>query len=84
MFQKSPARRHSDLFRAREDRKLAKHGEYFVEKREHGGKWVVALPHAERVSAVKDTQRDAVARAKELAPEGVIHIKQANGKFRKG
>ena len=42
------------------------------------------MPHAERASAVKDTQRDAVARAKELAPEGVIHIKQANGKFRKG
>jgi predicted RNase H-like HicB family nuclease len=63
---------------------VAKHSEYFVEKRQEDGKWVVALPHPERVSAVRDTQRDAVARAKELAPEGVIHIKQANGKFRKG
>jgi predicted RNase H-like HicB family nuclease len=62
---------------------LAKHSEYFVEKREDG-KWVVALPHAERVSAVRETQSAAVARAKELAPEGVIHVKQANGKFRKG
>ena len=62
---------------------MAKHSEYFVEKREQDGKWVVALPHAERVSAVRDTQRAAIDRAKELAPEGVIHVKQANGKFRK-
>jgi hypothetical protein len=62
---------------------MAKHSEYFVEKRAEDGKWVVALPHAERVSAVKDTQRDAIARAKELAPEGVIHVKQADGKFRR-
>lgn len=62
---------------------MANHSKYFVEKREQDDKWVVALPHAERVSAVRDTQRDAIARAKELAPEGVIHVKQANGKFRK-
>jgi predicted RNase H-like HicB family nuclease len=63
---------------------VAKHSEYFVEKRDGDGNWVVKLPHAERVSAIRDTQREAIDRARELAPEGVIHVKQANGKFRKG
>jgi hypothetical protein len=62
---------------------VAKHSEYFVEKREADGNWVVKLPHAERVSAIRTTQREAIGRARELAPEGVIHVKQANGKFRK-
>jgi hypothetical protein len=61
---------------------MAKHSEYFVEPREDG-KWAVRLPHAERASAVKDTQRDAVTQAKQFAPEGVVHIKQRDGKFRK-
>ena len=28
-------------------------------------------------------EREAIRRAKELAPEGVIHVKQRDGKFRK-
>ena len=54
---------------------VAKHSEYFVEKREANGNWVVKLPHAERVSAIRTTQREAIGRARELAPEGVIHVK---------
>jgi hypothetical protein len=61
---------------------VAKHSEYFVERRDNGD-WVVKLPHAERASAVVSTQQEAIRRAKELAPEGVIHLKQRNGKFRK-
>lgn len=62
---------------------MAKHSEYFVEPR-NDGKWVVKLPHAERASAVRETQREAVAQARRFAPEGVVHVKQQNGKFRRG
>ena len=60
---------------------MAKHSEYFVEPHEKG--WAVKLPHAERASAVTGTQQEAIAQAKQFAPEGVIHVKQQNGKFRK-
>ena len=62
---------------------MPKHSEYFVEKREADGNWVVKLPHAERVSAIRTNQREAIGRARELAPEGVIHVKQANGNSEK-
>jgi hypothetical protein len=61
---------------------MAKHSEYFVEPHKQGG-WAVKLPHAERASAIAPTQAKAIERAKEFAPEGVIHVKQQNGKFRK-
>jgi hypothetical protein len=60
---------------------MAKHSEYFVEPHENGG-WAVRLPHAERASAVEDTQKEATATAKRFAPEGVVHVKQRDGKFR--
>jgi len=60
---------------------MAKHGEYFVEPHEKG--WAVKLPHAERASAVVPTQQGAIAQAKKFAPEGVVHVKQLNGKFRR-
>jgi len=60
---------------------MAKHNEYFVEPRRD--EWVVKLPHAERASAVVDTQQEAIAKAKQFSPEGVVHVKQLNGKFRK-
>ena len=61
---------------------MAKHSEYFVEPREKGG-WVVKLPHAERASAIAPTQQKAIERARQLAPEGVVHVKQLDGKFRR-
>jgi hypothetical protein len=61
---------------------MAKHSEYFVEKRKDGD-WQVKLPHEERASAVESTQQKAIDRAREFAPEGVIDVKQENGKFRK-
>jgi hypothetical protein len=60
---------------------MAKHSEYFVEPHPKG--WAVKLPHAERASAVTDTQKGAIGRAKELAPEGVVHVKQRDGQFRR-
>jgi Uncharacterized protein conserved in bacteria (DUF2188) len=61
---------------------LAKHDELFVVQREDG-RWAVEEPHCERASDIKNTQQQAVARAQELAPEGVINVKGVNGKFRK-
>jgi predicted RNase H-like HicB family nuclease len=60
---------------------MGKHSEYFVEPQEDGG-WAVKLPHAKRASAVAETQHQAIKQAK-FAPEGVVHVKQQNGKFRK-
>jgi hypothetical protein len=60
---------------------MAKHNEYFVVPHEDG--WAVELPHAKRASAVEATQRDAIEKARQFAPEGVIHVKQRNGKFRR-
>ena len=60
---------------------MSKHSEYFVESHKNG--WAVKLPHAERASAVEATQQEAIERAKRFAPEGVIHVKQRNGKFRR-
>ena len=62
---------------------MARHGhnEYFVEPHKDG--WAVKLPHAERASAVADTQKEAIEAARKFAPEGVVHVKQSNGKFRK-
>lgn len=61
---------------------MGKHNEYFVEQRSDG-QWVVKLPHAERVSAIEPTQQKAIETAKRFSPEGVVHVKQSNGKFRK-
>jgi len=61
---------------------MAEHGEYFVERHEKGG-WEVKLPHAKRASAIETTQQTAIERAKKFAPEGVIHVKQRDGKFRR-
>jgi hypothetical protein len=52
--------------------------------RAHGEtRWKIRKPHAERSSDVKDTQKKAIKRAKQLAPEGDIKLKGLNGKFRK-
>lgn len=60
---------------------MAKHDELIIEKRDDNG-WGIKKPHAERSSAVEDTQQEAITRAKELAPEGDIKLKGLNGKFR--
>ncbi len=60
---------------------MAKHDELIIEKR-HDGRWGIKKPHATRSSAVEDNQREAISRAKELAPEGDIKLKGLDGKFR--
>lgn len=60
---------------------MAKHDELIVEKRDDG-RWGIKKPHAERSSAIEDTQKKAIVRAKELAPEGDIKLKGLDGKFK--
>lgn len=60
---------------------MGRHNEYFVVPRKDGT-WAVELPHAERASAVEDSQKAAIKTAQSFSPEGVIHVKQTNGKFR--
>jgi hypothetical protein len=61
---------------------MGKHDELFITKRPDG-QWAIAKPHAERASDIKSTQEQAIKRAKQLAPEGSIHLKGVNGKLRK-
>jgi Uncharacterized protein conserved in bacteria (DUF2188) len=60
---------------------MGKHNEYFVVPRKDGS-WAVKLPHAKRASAIEDSQKDAIKAAQNFSPEGEVHVKQTNGKFR--
>lgn len=60
---------------------MAKHDEVIIEKRDDG-RWDIRKPHAECSSAIEDTQKQAIGRAKEPAPEGDIKVKGLDGKFR--
>ena len=57
-----------------------KHNDVFVVKQ--GDDWAVKKPHSERASALLPTQAEAIARAKELAGQGEIHIQGRDGKFK--
>ena len=61
---------------------MAKHDELFIVPRPNGD-WAIEKPHAERASAVVETQEQAIKKAKKMAPEGSIHLKGLNGKMRK-
>ena len=55
----------------------------FVVKHEDG--WAVKKPHADRASAVTDTQREAEQRAKEIVRNlggGEVRIQGRDGKWR--
>jgi hypothetical protein len=52
--------------------------ELFVTRRPDG-RYNVLRPEAERASAVTDTQREAIGRAKEIAPNATVHIQRVRG-----
>ena len=66
-----------------------KQNELFVTRRPDG-RYNVLRPDAQRPSAVTDTQREAINRAKEIEPDAAIHIQRVRSnppgpdKFRKG
>lgn len=49
--------------------------EFFIERRDDG-KYKVLKSDAERASAVTDTQKEAIERAKQLNPDATIHIER--------
>ena len=52
--------------------------ELFVTRRPDG-RYNVLRPNAERASAVTDTQREAIDRAKEIEPDAAVHIQRVRG-----
>ncbi len=52
--------------------------ELFVTRRDDG-RYNVRRPDAARASAVMDTQREAIDRAKEIDPEATLHIQRVRG-----
>ena len=49
--------------------------EYFIERRDDG-KYKVLKPHAERASAVAETQKEAIERARQLNPDAAVHVER--------
>jgi hypothetical protein len=52
--------------------------ELFVTRRDDG-KYKVLRPDADRASAVTDTQREALDRAKAIEPDAAVHIQRVRG-----
>lgn len=48
---------------------------YFIEKRPDG-RFNVAKPNAERASAVTNTQKEGIERAREMNPNAAIHVER--------
>lgn len=48
---------------------------FFIERRPDG-EYKVLKPNAERASAVEHTQKEAIARARELNPNAAIHVER--------
>lgn len=54
---------------------MAQKNEYFVEQRDDG-KYKVMKPNADRASAVEDTQRAAIERARQMNPDATVHVER--------
>ena len=52
--------------------------ELFVTRRADG-RYSVLRPNAERASAVTDTQRAAIDRAKAIEPKATVHVQRVRG-----
>ena len=52
--------------------------ELFVTRRADG-RYNVLRPNAERASAVTDTQREAIERARTIEPKAAVHIQRVRG-----
>lgn len=51
-------------------------GDHLFVERKSDGTYKVSKPNAERASAVKPTQAEAIARARELNPDAAIHVER--------
>jgi uncharacterized protein YdaT len=50
--------------------------EIYVEKREEQGDFAVRRPGSDRASDVQPTQKKAIERAKEIAPDAAVHVER--------
>jgi hypothetical protein len=53
---------------------VSNYNEFFIERGENG--YRVLRPNAERASAVKETQKEAIERARQIDPNAVIHVER--------
>ena len=49
--------------------------DYFIERNDDG-KYKVLKPNADRASAIADTQKAAIHRAKQLNPDAAVHVER--------
>lgn len=67
---------------------MAKDHEFFIELRPDG-RYNVERPNSSRASAVEDTQKEAIDRAKKMDPDATLHVERVRdigpgrGKWRK-
>ena len=54
---------------------MSKDDEFFIEKRDQGD-FAVRRPNSERASAVEDTQKAAIERAKAMNPDATLHVER--------
>lgn len=54
---------------------MSSENEYFIERRDDG-KYKVLKPNAERASAVTETQKEAIEKARDMNPDATIHVER--------
>lgn len=50
-------------------------GNFFIE-RQPNGRYAVKRPNAQRASAVRDTQKEAIETARQMDPDAAIHVER--------
>jgi hypothetical protein len=57
---------------------------FFIERRGNEGDYAIRRPGADRASSVVDTQREAIARAREIDPNATIEVERVRDTKRGG
>jgi hypothetical protein len=53
---------------------MTKRNDFYIEQ--HDGQYKVSRANAARASAVTDTQKEAIARAREIDPNAAVHVER--------
>lgn len=54
---------------------MTKKNDLYIERRAEGD-YAIRKPNSERASAVRETQKEAINRAKEINPNATIHVER--------
>jgi uncharacterized protein YdaT len=57
---------------------------FFIERRENEGDYAIRRPDSDRASDTADTQREAIERAREMAPNATIEVERVRNTDRGG